>query len=308
MEKGLVIKSTGSWYSVLTEDGSVIGCKMRGSFRLKSSSNTNPVAVGDHVQIDREPDGKTGVITFIADRKNYIVRKPSNLSKQYHILAANIDQALLLVTIGFPDTPNEFIDRFLMTAEAYNIPAVLVFNKTDLYDGPLSPLLEELESIYSPIYPCYRTSVTTGAGIPEIALLLKEKVSLITGISGTGKSSLINRIEPGLQLKTGAISDYHLQGKHTTTFYEMFALTGGGFIIDSPGIRGFGLVDMKKDELFHFFPEIFKTAEGCSYYNCLHDTEPGCAVKEALENGLIHPSRYRSYLHILRENDSKYRS
>jgi ribosome biogenesis GTPase / thiamine phosphate phosphatase len=308
MEKGLVIKSTGSWYSVLTEDGSVIGCKMRGSFRMKSSSNTNPVAVGDHVHIDRETDGKTGVITFIAERKNYIIRKPSNLSKQYHILAANIDQALLLVTIGFPDTPNEFIDRFLMTAEAYNIPSVLVFNKTDLYDGPLSPVLEELESIYSPIYPCYRTSVTTGAGIPEIALLLKEKVSLITGISGTGKSSLINRIEPGLRLKTGAISDYHLQGKHTTTFYEMFALSGGGFIIDSPGIRGFGLVDMKKDELFHFFPEIFKTAEGCSYYNCLHDAEPGCAVKEALEIGLIHPSRYRSYLHILRENDSKYRS
>jgi ribosome biogenesis GTPase / thiamine phosphate phosphatase len=308
MEKGLVIKSTGSWYSVLTEDGSVIACKVRGSFRLKSSSNTNPVAVGDHVQIECEADGKTGVITFIAERKNYIIRKPSNLSKQYHILAANIDQALLLVTIGFPDTPNEFIDRFLMTAEAYNIPSVLVFNKTDLYDGPLTPVLEELESIYSPIYPCYRTSVTSGVGIPEIANLLKDKVSLIIGISGTGKSSLINRIEPGLQLKTGAISNYHLQGKHTTTFYEMFPLSEGGFIIDSPGIRGFGLVDMKKDELFHFFPEIFKTAAGCSYYNCLHDAEPGCAVKEAMEKGLIHPSRYRSYLHILRENDSKYRS
>jgi ribosome biogenesis GTPase / thiamine phosphate phosphatase len=308
MEKGLVVKSTGSWYTVLTENKDTVACKMKGVFRLKASKNTNPVTVGDHVQIEREKDGISGVICSIDERKNYIIRKPTNLSKQYHILAANIDQAFLLVTIGFPDTPNEFIDRFLVTAEAYSIPAVLLFNKTDLYDEALLEYLEELESIYKPIYPCYRISVKNGLGIDKVADLLLGKVSFITGISGTGKSSLINRVEPGLELKTAQISTSHLQGKHTTTFYEMFPLRAGGYIIDSPGIRGFGLVDMKREEIFHFFPEIFREAQHCSFYNCLHHSEPGCAVKKGVESGTIHESRYRSYCSILNENESKYRS
>jgi ribosome biogenesis GTPase / thiamine phosphate phosphatase len=308
MESGLVTKSTGSWYSVLTEQNELIDCRIKGVFRLKASKNTNPVTVGDHVLIERNPEDNTAVITSIEPRKNYIIRKPTNLSRQYHILAANIDQAILLVTIGFPDTPNEFIDRFLITAEAYSIPAILVFNKMDLYDPPLLEALDELESIYKPIYPCYRISVKKQTGIDEVAALLKGKVSFITGISGTGKSSLINKIEPGLNLKTDEISAHHLQGKHTTTFYEMFPLSQGGFIIDSPGIRGFGLVDMKKEELFHFFPEIFREAANCSFYNCLHFSEPGCAVKKAVDSGYIHGSRYRSYCNIMQENDTKYRS
>lgn len=307
--KGLVTKTTGSWYTVVTDKGNTIPCKLKGSFRLQMSKTTNPVVVGDQVSLELTPDGKTGLITAIDPRKNYIIRKPSNLSRQYHILAANIDQALLIVTVAFPQTPYEFIDRFLVTAEAYRIPAFLVFNKTDLCTGPLGELLNEALDIYKKAgYKCFLTSVTNRSGIDRIARLLQNKVTLISGLSGTGKSSLINAIEPGLNLKTGEISNYHLQGKHVTTFYEMFALSQGGYVIDSPGLRGFGLVDMKREEIFHFFPEIFKTAGNCQYYNCLHLNEPGCAVQKAVEEGIIPVSRYRSYLNIVTEEDSKYRS
>jgi len=307
--KGLVTKTTGSWYTVACENGQTIPCKIKGNFRLQMSKTTNPVVVGDRVTLELTPDGKTGLITSIEERKNYIIRKPSNLSRQYHILAANIDQALLVVTVAFPQTPFEFIDRFLVTAEAYRIPAFLVFNKKDLFTGPLRELLDEATEIYQKAgYGYFLTSVTKKDGIEPVAELLKNKITLISGLSGTGKSSLINAIEPGLHLKTGDISHYHLQGKHITTFYEMFPLSSGGYVIDSPGLRGFGLVDMKKEEIFHFFPEIFKIAANCQYYNCLHLNEPGCAVQKAVEEGTIPFSRYRSYINIVTEEDTKYRT
>jgi len=308
--KGLVIKSTGSWYTVFTDSGKTIPCKIKGIFRMKDIKNTNPIAVGDKVEFELATgDSSTGIITSIEERKNYIIRKSSNLSRQYHILAANIDQAVLVITIAFPETLPEFIDRFLVTTEAYRIPVLLVFNKTDLYDDTLQTALREFMGIYSGIgYRTLETSVPQKKGIREFSALLHNKTSLIAGISGTGKSSLINAVEPDLHLKTGAISAYHLQGKHITTFYEMFPLPSGGFVIDSPGIKGFGLVDMQKDEIFHFFPEIFRTASGCQYYNCLHLSEPGCAVKKALNEGKIHPSRYRSYWSIMTENNAKYRA
>jgi ribosome biogenesis GTPase / thiamine phosphate phosphatase len=307
--QGRVLKSTGSWYTVFNDNGQTYHCKIRGKLRLKSSRTTNPVTVGDIVNIDIESDGVTGNIVNVEQRKNYIIRRSSNLSREAHIIASNIDQAILVVTIEFPETNLVFIDRYLATAEAYQIPAVLVFNKIDLYsDKGIRDKLDYFHSIYNPLYPCYNVSAHTGEGLNELKNLLSAKISLISGNSGVGKTTLINKIEPSLNLKTADISHYHLKGKHTTTFSEMFPLTIGGFIIDTPGIKGFGLVDMDKREIFHFFPEIFKVAALCQYKNCTHEHEPGCAVKDAVEKNEISSSRYFSYLSILSGKEEKYRN
>lgn len=305
MEKAIVVKSTGSWYIVRLEDGRSVECRIRGKFRMEGIRTTNPVAVGDIVQVEENQDGY--VITAIDKRKNYIIRKSTNLSKESHILASNVDQALLIVTVGHPVTSTVFIDRFLASAEAYNIPVVLLFNKSDLYDEEDRALYGGLSAIYEKIgYPCYEVSALTGKNIPLVRQLLKDKVTVLSGLSGVGKSSLINRLEPGLELKTAVISDAHDSGKHTTTFAEMFCLSGGGYLIDTPGIRSFGTVDMKKEEISHFFPEIFAKASECRFYNCTHTHEPGCAVIEAVGQDEISESRYASYLSMLEES-GKYR-
>ena len=275
---------------------------------MKGIKTTNPVAVGDHVSFESSADDKEGIITSIKERKNYIIRKSSNLSKESQILAANIDQALLIATVAYPKTHTEFIDRFLITAEAYNIPALLVFNKLDLYDEEQRDILAEWMDIYENIgYRCLVTSVTKKIHKEELKKNLKDKISLIAGNSGVGKSSLVNMLDPALQLKTNEISDYHQAGKHTTTFAEMHPLSFGGYIIDTPGIKGFGLIDMDKEELYHFFPEIFKISGNCQFYNCSHVHEPKCAVKKAVEEGTISYSRYQNYLNILHDNEEKYR-
>lgn len=309
MKKGIVIKSTGSWYSVKdTKSGEVISCTIRGKLRTEGIKSTNPLTVGDYVKYNIPNNTGTGIIYQIFDRKNYIVRKSTNLSKQTHILAANIDQAVLMVTLKNPVTYSVFIDRFLITTEAYNIPAKLIFNKIDLYDDKEKQLLNEYIKAYELAgYECIQTSVTQKINIEKITQLLKNKITLIAGNSGVGKSSLINFIDPALHLKTNEISSYHKSGKHTTTFAEMFDLSVGGSIIDTPGIRGFGLHDIKKEELFHYFPEIFKASENCKYYNCTHVHEPGCAVKIAVEENKIHPMRYHNYLNILSDKETKHR-
>jgi len=305
MEKGTVMKSTGSWYRVLLDNGRQVDCRIRGKFRMEGIRTTNPVAVGDSIEVEESQDGY--VITGIMPRRNYIIRKSTNLSRESHILASNVDQALLIVTVNHPVTSTVFIDRFLASAEAYNIPVVLVFNKIDLYDGEDQAMQGGLTAIYGKIgYPCYGVSAVTGENIPLIKELLKDKVSVLSGLSGVGKSSLINRIEPGLALKTALISDAHDSGKHTTTFAEMFPLREGGYIIDTPGIRSFGMIDMKKEEISHYFPEIFVRAKDCRFYNCIHLHEPGCAVQEAVESGEISESRYASYLSMMEES-GKYR-
>ena len=306
MESGIVIKSTGSWYTVRQENGNIAECRIRGKFRTEGIRTTNPLAVGDVVELEETHDGY--VVTRIRPRRNYIIRKSTNLSKEAHIIASNIDLALLITTVNHPVISTVFIDRFLATAEAYNIPAVLVFNKIDLYGEEDRAMLGGLMAIYRKIgYPCYPVSAATGENVDEVKVLLKDKVTLLSGMSGVGKSSLINRIEPGLGLKVAAISDAHDSGKHTTTFAEMFPLSEGGFIIDTPGLRSFGMIDMKKEELSHFFPEIFAKAEGCRFYNCSHTHEPGCAVMEAVENDEISESRYASYLSMMEESGEKYR-
>ena len=308
MKTGIVIKSVGSRYRVLTGEGVTIECVLRGKMREKDLQTTNPVAVGDNVMIDPGSDSKSGIITGVLERKNYILRKASNLSKQSQIIAANIDQLLLMVTIILPQTPVEFIDRFLVTAEAYSIPATIIFNKTDLYGAEENQKMEYLISVYSEIgYNCIRLSLTTGAGLDQITGLMKGRISLISGNSGVGKTTLLNILNPELHLKTAEISDYHKQGKHITTFPEMHPMPFGGFAIDTPGIRGFGVVDMERNEIYHFFPEIFKTAKKCRFYNCLHLDEPGCAVRQAVEQGEINSLRYRSYLSILGDENTKYR-
>lgn len=305
MEQGIVIKSTGSWYTVRLGDGQIVECRIRGKFRMEGIRTTNPLAVGDVVTVEKSNEGY--VITAISPRKNYIIRKSTNLSKESHILASNVDQALLIVTVNHPVTLTVFIDRFLASAEAYNIPVLLVFNKVDLYDEEDQAMLGGLKGIYEEIgYPCYSVSATTGENVSDVAELLKDKVSVLSGLSGVGKSSLINRIEPGLDLKTASISEVHDAGKHTTTFAEMFPLKEGGYLIDTPGIRSFGTVDMKKEEVSHFFREIFAKSEACRFYNCTHIHEPGCAVVEAVENGEISESRYSSYLSMMEES-GKYR-
>lgn len=308
MKTGTVIKSVGIRYRVLSADGTIIDCVLRGKMREKELQTTNPVAVGDNVTIDPGSDSKSGIITSVLERRNYILRKASNLSKQSQIIAANIDQLLLIVTVILPQTPVEFIDRFLATAEAYSIPARIIFNKTDLYGDVETEKMEYLISVYTKIgYDCIRLSLISRSGLDKITGVMKERVSLISGISGVGKTTLLNILNPGLHLKTAKISDYHKQGKHITTFPEMHPMPFGGFAIDTPGLRGFGMVDMERNEIYHFFPEIFKAAKNCRFYNCLHLDEPGCAVRQAVEQGEVDSLRYRSYLSILSDENTKYR-
>jgi ribosome biogenesis GTPase len=307
MKSGLVTKTTGSRYTIRDENGVSYACTIKGKLRLKEVKTTNPITVGDIVDFDIDETG-SGTISGIRDRKNYIIRRSTNLSRESHIIAANLDQTLLIVTVDFPETQLAFIDRYLVTAEAYSIPAILVFNKTDLYKVELFEKLNHYISIYNKIgYPCLQVSAETGQNLQELKNVLTGKISLISGNSGVGKSTLINKIEPALNLKTEQISSYHQMGKHTTTFSEMFELSFGGFIIDTPGIKGFGLVEIDNNELYHYFPEIFKISNECRFYNCTHVHEPGCAVIQAVDNGTISPSRYLSYLSIHDDDNEKYR-
>jgi ribosome biogenesis GTPase len=308
LEKGLVIKSTGSRYKVLNKKGEVIGCTIKGKFRVKELRTTNPVAVGDNVLFEFERSTNSGIITEVLERKNYILRKASNLSKESQIIAANIDQAFLMITIILPETPVEFIDRFLITAEAYRVPANIIINKVDLYGKKETERMEYLISLYSKIgYECFRLSLISNSGTDILKEKMKDRISLIAGNSGVGKTTLLNILNPALNLKTEEVSDYHKQGKHVTTFPEMHKMPFEGFIIDSPGIRGFGVVDMNRNEIYHFFPEIFRISKNCRFYNCLHLDEPDCAVRNAVENKLIDPLRYKSYLNILEDENRKYR-
>lgn len=313
MEKGLVIKSTGSWYTVETEKGELFECKIKGNFRIKGIKSTNPVAVGDFIEFkqlpetDEKNEKNIGLITAISDRKNYIVRRSPNLSKQSHIIAANIDQAILIATINYPVTTTTFIDRYLVSAEAYRIPVLLVFNKTDRYNTKQLLKLENTINIYENIgYTCLKTSAEKEEGIEQLKESIKDKTNVISGHSGVGKSTLINLIQPGLNIKTKTISDIHKTGKHTTTYSTLYKLNFGGYIIDTPGIKGFGMLDMEPWEISHYFPEIFKISNECQYNNCSHTHEPGCAVKDAVDKGEIAASRFVSYLGLL-ESDDKYR-
>lgn len=306
---GLVIRNTGSWYQVKTDDGRLIDCKIKGNFRLKGIRSTNPVAVGDRVDIVLNNEG-TAFITSIDDRKNYIVRRSSNLSKQSHIIAANLDQCFLVVTVNYPETSTIFIDRFLATAEAYRVPVSLIFNKVDRYNDDELRYLDGLVNLYEYIgYPCYKVSAVRGEGIDAIRSLLDHRVTLFSGNSGVGKSTLINAIHPDFQARTGEISEYHNKGMHTTTFSEMFEIGEEGYLIDTPGIKGFGTFDMSQEEVGHYFKEIFQYSAQCKYGNCTHVHEPGCAVRKAVEEHLISESRYLSYLNILEdEHEGKYRA
>lgn len=303
---GIVIKSTGSWYQVITDDGEIVDCRIKGKFRTKDIKTTNPVAVGDHVVIEPEPGQDTGVIVKLEERKNYIIRKSVNLSKQAQIIAANLDQALLIVTLASPRTSLGFIDRFITTAEAYDIPAGLIFNKLDLFSEEGLDILAEYQEIYQNIgYPCYQVSAREGTNLNQIRQLLKDKVTLFSGHSGVGKSTLINKLIPGIELKTGEISDWSDKGQHTTTFAEMHPIPEGGYLIDTPGIRELGIIDIDKQELGHFFPEIRERMNDCRFNNCRHINEPGCAVLNAVEEGEIAISRYDSYLSIYHGNDTR---
>lgn len=307
--KGLVIKNTGSWYLVRTDENEEVNCKVKGKFRLKGIRTTNPVAVGDRVTIAVNPDGNA-YITEIEPRKNYIIRRASNLSKESHIIAANVDRAYLVVTLSHPTTSLTFIDRFLATAEAYEVPVTVVINKIDLlHDAEDKELLDAVAYLYRSIgYTVIEVSATEGTGIELLKEKLTGQVSLFSGNSGVGKSTLINDIIPEAELRTASISESHDTGMHTTTFSEMFELPEGGWIIDTPGIKGFGTIDFKKEEIGHFFPEIFKTAQECRYSDCTHTGEPGCAVVEAVEDHRIAESRFNSYLSVLQDtNPDKYR-
>ncbi len=298
--EGILIRSTGSWYSVLSPDGSVTECKLKGKFKTKGIRTTNPLAVGDHVEFHVLQEENAGLITTIRPRKNYIIRKATKLSKESHILAANLDQAVLIATLAEPRTSTGFIDRFLITAEAYHIPASIVFNKTDLYQGARMEELEKLRMVYEKAgYPCLAVSAKTGERTEDFKTLLRGKVSLLAGHSGVGKSALINGIEPELNLKTGEISQVHRKGMHTTTFAHMHPLSFGGYIIDTPGIKEFGLYELDKNTLAERYPEMRALMPGCRYTNCTHVHEPGCAVKQAYEKGELAPSRYEGYLRIM---------
>lgn len=305
---GLVVKNTGSWYTVKTDSGQLIDCKLKGNFRLKGIRSTSPVAVGDYVQIVTNAEG-TAMITAIDDRKNYIIRKSPNLSKQSQIIAANLDQAFLLVTIKYPETSTIFIDRFLAGAEAYRIPVVLVFNKTDLLNEEEHHYQQMMMNLYETIgYHCVEISAETGQGMEVIDALLAQKVTLLSGNSGVGKSTLINVLIPHAEQRTAEISDAHGTGIHTTTFSEMISLPHGGYVIDTPGIKGFGTFDIEPEELTSYFKEIFAFSKDCKFNNCTHTHEPGCAVRTAVENHYISESRYQSYLSMLDDKEeNKYR-
>lgn len=302
--KGLVIKSTGSWITVLDASGNKVECKLKGQFRMKGIRTTNPVAVGDHVEFQYVTNNNTGLITAISERHNYIIRKSTKLSKASHIIASNIDLMAVIASIEQPRTSTGFIDRLLVTAEAYHIPGVVIFNKIDLYSKASIQLCEELQEIYRKAgYDTFIVSAFTGAGIPELKAYLSGKVTLMSGHSGVGKSALINMLEPELKLRTGQISDYHSKGMHTTTFAEMFPIAGNGYIIDTPGIKEFGLIHFEKKEVAERFPEMRALLPYCRYSNCTHVHEPGCAVKEALNKGEIAPGRYHNYLSILNDEN-----
>lgn len=306
---GLIIKNTGSWYTVKTDDGRIVESKVKGNFRLKGIRSTSPVAVGDYVDIIMNAEG-TALISAIDDRKNYIIRKASNLSKQSQIIAANLDQALLIITIKQPETSTTFIDRFLAGAEAYRVPVVLVFNKTDLLNDDERRYQQQMVTLYETIgYPCIEISAETGMGIDQLQTLLKQKVTLVSGNSGVGKSTLINAIIPHADQRTAEISNAHGTGMHTTTFSEMIEMAEGGYLIDTPGIKGFGTFDIEREELTSYFKEIFEFSKDCKFNNCTHTHEPGCAVLQAVENHYISVSRYQSYLNMLEDkDDSKYRA
>jgi ribosome biogenesis GTPase / thiamine phosphate phosphatase len=302
--EGTVIRSTGSWYLVRLVDSQLLECRLRGQYRLKDQRNTNPVAVGDKVMVDIQGDGN-GLIMEVGERHNHIIRKATRLSKASHIIAANLDQAVLIATINQPRTTNGFIDRFLVTAEAYHIPAVIVFNKFDLYAEKELGVLEQLTEVYVHAgYPVIHVSAVTGYQISLFIDLMKDKISLLTGHSGVGKSALLNAADPLLNLKTGTISKFSNKGKHTTTFAEMHELGFGGWIVDSPGIKEFGLYDFEKETLAQRFPEMRKLMHACRFTNCTHVHEPGCAVKNALDNNIMPLSRYRSYLNMLNNDFS----
>jgi ribosome biogenesis GTPase len=302
--EGVVISSTGSWYEVSTSRG-VLNCRIRGKLRLKGIRSTNPVVVGDRVIV--EPDEQSNAIVEIIPRRNYVIRRASNLSKESHIIAANIDRALLIVTLHSPYTAREFVDRFLVTCEAYNVPVTIILNKMDIYSPDALQMVEAFKGIYENAgYRVIESSAATGLGMEEIRECCKERIVLFSGQSGVGKSSLISALDPNLNLRVGEISAYHQQGKHTTTFYEMHPIASGGFVIDTPGIRGFGLVDVSELELSGYFPEMLRVEDNCRFAPCTHTHEPGCAVKEAVENGEISVERYESYLGMLDEQ-TKYR-
>lgn len=304
MKKGIVIKSTGSRYRVLDEGGNTHECVLKGRFRVSGVRTTNPVAVGDHVTFD---PGE-GLIVALSPRRNYIIRKASNLSRESQIIAANIDQAFIVITVKMPATPIEFVDRFLATAEAYCIPAVIVINKTDIYGEEEAGQAMQIKSVYEKIgYRVMMISATEDEDMSALEEALANKTTLVSGNSGVGKSTLLNRLNPALSLKTGKISEYHEQGRHITTFPEMHPIPGGGYIIDTPGIRGFGVIDFDRREIYHFFPEIFRVSGKCRFNNCLHMDEPGCAVRDAVARNKIEPWRYKSYMSMLLEDNEKYR-
>lgn len=306
--KGLVIKNTGSWYIVRGDDGRQVPCKIKGNFRLRGIRSTNPIAVGDRVDYITNQEG-TAFITEIEDRRNYIIRKASNLSKQSHILAANVDQVILLVTLRQPETSTTFIDRFLASAEAYRVPVILLFNKCDLFDAKDLGTVEKLKAIYVPMgYKCFLTSVTQNIGMELLPERLAGKVSLLAGHSGVGKSALINRLIPGAGARTSEVSEVHQAGMHTTTFSELYTLSSGGSVIDIPGVKGFGSFDFEPSEVSHYFRDIFQIGKHCRFSDCLHQNEPGCAVRAALDEGRLAPSRYESYVSMLGDKDeAKYR-
>lgn len=308
LRKGLVIKSNGNLYVVRDENDSVSTCRIKGKMRLDDIKSTNPIAVGDYVMFEAQ-DNDESVIEEVLERRNYVVRKASNLSKQTHILAANVDQALLLVTINYPITTAVFIDRFLASAEAYNVPVVLIFNKIDRYDKKHLEDLENTRAIYENLgYRTLTISARHEDGLEAVREVLKDKVSVIAGHSGAGKSTLINKIEPGLNLKTDEISEINNSGKHTTTHAEMHSFSFGGYIIDTPGIRGFGITNIEKTEISHFFRDIFAISPRCQFSNCTHMHEPGCAVKQAIADGTLPLSRYNSYVNIMNSSEDKYRN
>jgi len=303
--KGTIRISTGSWYEISGEDGKIYQARMKGKLRLDDRKNTNPVAVGDHVEFDIDEEGQSTVIKEILPRDNYIIRKPSNLSKQEHVIAANLDEVLIMATLAQPRTSQGFIDRILVTAEAYEIPATIVFNKTDLYDEALIDQFAKMSEMYQDIgYQSFGMSVKKDSNLDKVKDLLLHKITLITGHSGVGKSTLLNKLVPELQLKTGEISNYSLKGKHTTTFAAMFAINDDTYVIDTPGIKDFGLIDMQPEEVSHYFPEMRKLLGQCRFSECLHVSEPGCAVLAAVDNGDIDASRYKSYLSMISNEET----